>query len=95
MLSFVTRRRQKLLFICGSLNQTTQMHEIARKLPEYEHAYTPYYVDGPLELARRARLIEFTVAGEKLRRRCLAYLERHRLPLDLHGRDGGYDLVLS
>ena len=104
MLSPVTRSSQRILFICGSLNQTTQMHEIARQLPEYEHAYTPYYVDGPLELARRARLIEFTVAGEKLRRRCLAYLERHRLPLDMAGRAGragqggqagGYDLVLS
>ncbi len=91
----MTRRRPKVLFICGSLNQTTQMHEIAQQLPEVEPAYTPYYVDGPLELARRARLIEFTVAGGKLRRRCLAYLERHRLPLDLHGKDGGYDLVLS
>jgi len=95
MLSSVTRSTNRILFICGSLNQTTQMHEIARQLPECEHAYTPYYVDGPLELARRARLIEFTVAGEKLRRRCLAYLERHRLPLDLHGRRGEYDLVLS
>jgi hypothetical protein len=91
----VTRPRPKVLFICGSLNQTTQMHEIAEQLPEIEPAYTPYYVDGPLELARRARLIECTVAGGKLRRRCLAYLERHRLPLDLHGKDGGYELVLS
>ena len=91
----MTRSQPKILFICGSQNQTTQMHEIAQELPGHEHAYTPYYVDGPLELARRARMIEFTVAGEKLRRRCLAHLERHRLPVDLHGRQGGYDLVLS
>jgi len=78
------------------------MHQIARQLPDCEPAFTPYYVDGLLELARRARLLEFTVAGEKLRRRCLAYLERHRLPLDvggggggMAGKAGGYDLVLS
>ena len=95
MTKATTPARGRLLFLCGSLNQTTQMHQIARELPEFEHAFTPYYVDGLLELARRARMIEFTVAGEKLRRRCLAYLTRHRLPLDIEGRDGGYDLVLS
>jgi hypothetical protein len=87
--------RQKILFICGSINQTTQMHQIARELPEYEHAFTPYYVDGFLEHCRQAGLLEFTVAGNKLRRRCEDYLSRHGLPVDPHGRSGGYDLILS
>jgi hypothetical protein len=89
------RRRKRILFICGSLNQTTQMHQIARQLPEYDHAYTPYYGHGYIEALRRARCLEFTVLGDKLRRRCLDYLEREGLPIDLHGRRGGYDLVLS
>jgi hypothetical protein len=91
-------RRRKILFICGSLNQTTQMHQIARQLPEHDHAYTPYYGHGYIEALRRARCLEFTVLGYKLRRRCLDYLERHRLPLDMHGAhgsSGGYDLVLT
>ena len=29
----MSERRQKVLFVCGSLNQTTQMHQIARELP--------------------------------------------------------------
>jgi hypothetical protein len=87
--------RQKILFICGSLNQTTQMHQIAQQLPEYDHAYTPCYGHGLLEVLRRARCLEFTVVGYKLRRRCLDYLERHRLPLDLHGAAGGYDLAVT
>jgi hypothetical protein len=87
--------RQRILLICGSLNQTTQMHAIAQQLPEYDHAYTPYYGHGALEALRRARCLEFTVLGYKLRRRCLDYLERHRLPVDLHGAAGGYDLVLT
>ncbi len=87
--------RQRILLICGSLNQTTQMHEIAQQLPEYDHAYTPYYGHGALEALRQARCLEFTVLGYKLRRRCLDYLERHRLPVDLHGAAGGYDLVLT
>jgi hypothetical protein len=91
-------RRKKILFICGSLNQTTQMHQIAQQLPEHDHAYTPFYGHGYIEALRRARCLEFTVLGYKLRRRCLDYLARHRLPLDMHGAAGGgdgYDLVLT
>jgi hypothetical protein len=88
-------RRRRILFICGSLNQTTQMHQIAQQLPELDHAYTPYYGHGYIEALRRARCLEFTVLGFKLRRRCLDYLERHRLPIDFHGAAGGYDLVLT
>ena len=86
---------RKILLICGSLNQTTQMHQIARELPEYEHAFTPYYGHGAIDLLRRAHMIEFTVLGYKLRRRCLDYLQRHGLPIDLHGKAGEYDLVLT
>jgi hypothetical protein len=87
--------RPRILFVCGSINQTTQMHQIARELPDHEHAFTPYYCDAPLEWARRAKLAEFTVAGDRLARRCLDYLERERLPVDHRGRRGPYDLVVS
>jgi len=85
---------KKILFIGGSLNQTTQMHQVAREMPECEHAFTPYYVDGTLEACRRLGLIEFTVAGNKLRRRCEGYLREQGWTVDTHGRAGGYDLVV-
>jgi len=87
--------RRRIRYICGSLSQTTQMHQVARQLPEHDAFYTPYYDDGTLEWLRRARMLEFTVLGFKLRERCLAYLEKHALPLDLHGRQSPYDLVLT
>jgi hypothetical protein len=87
--------KQRILFICGSLNQTTQLHQIAQYLPEYEHWYTPYYADGLLEIARRLRLLEFTILGYKLRKRCEEYLERHQLPVDMHGAADNYDLVVT
>jgi hypothetical protein len=87
--------RPRILFICGSLNQTTQLHQIATHLPEYDHFYTPYYADGLLEIARRLRLLEFTILGYKLRNRCLEYLNRQGLALDMHGAAGDYDLVLT
>jgi hypothetical protein len=89
------RSRGRILFICGSLNQTTQMHQVARQLAEHEPRFTPYYGDGLLDLARRAGLAEFSVLGEKLRARCLAYLKEHGLAVDLHGREGGYDLAVT
>ena len=45
---------KKILFICGSLNQTTQMHQIASHLMnEYDCYFTPYYADGMEDLAAR------------------------------------------
>ena len=87
--------RRRVLFIGGSLNQTTQMHQVARELAEWDQAFSPYYVDGVLEIARRAGLAEFTIVGDKLRARCMGYLESHRLPVDVGGRRGPYDLVVT
>jgi len=77
------------------MNQTTQMHAISEHLPEYEHAFSPYYCDGPLELLRRLGLIQFTIAGNKLAGRCRGYLQSHGLPIDYQGTNGPYDLVLT
>jgi hypothetical protein len=87
--------RPKVLFICGSLNQTTQMHKVAQELDACDARFTPYYADGVLEVARRLGLVEFTILGGKLRQRCLAYLEKHRLPLDVGGRASDYELVVA
>ena len=87
--------RRRIFFICGSMNQTTQMHQISRHLPEYEHSFSPYYFDGPTEILRRLGLVEFTIAGNKLADRCRGYLREHDLPVDYQGRSGLYDLVLT
>ncbi len=85
----------RVLFICGSINQTTQLHQIAGQLPEAEAFYTPYYGGPILDFARKARLCEFSIGGTRLTRRCLEYLERHELNIDPHGRRGNYDLVVT
>jgi hypothetical protein len=77
------------------MNQTTQMHQISEHLPTYEHSFSPYYCDGPTEILRRWGLIEFTIAGNKLARRCRSYLQNHGLPIDYQGKNGPYDLVLT
>jgi len=85
----------RLLFVCGSMNQTTQMHQIASELPEYDHCFSPYYADGTLEVLRKLHLIEFTVAGNRSARRAQDYIEQHGLKLDRGGRAGSYDLVFT
>lgn len=87
--------KKKILFICGSINQTSQMHKIATHLPEYENWFTPYYGDAVIELLRRLNLLEFSILGNKLLRRCLNYLTTYDLPMDFRGTRHDYDLVVT
>src|SRR6185436_15475557 len=88
--------RKKILFICGSINQTTQMHQIARELPEYDLWFTPYYTDGWVEyLMLKPGFLNWTIAGKKLAKRCTDYLDKHNLRVDYRGAQGGYDLAFT
>src|SRR5262249_45074872 len=85
----------RALFICGSINQTTQMHKIAQQLVEYENFFTTYYDDGYPDALRRLRLTESKPPGSNLSARSLAYLQRHHLAIDQAGRNGPYDVVVT
>lgn len=89
------RMKKRIMFICGSMNQTTQMHQISRQLTEYEQAFTPYFCDGFDEILRRLGLMEFTIIGNKLAGRCQRYLEDHGLSIDYQAKNGPYDLVVT
>jgi hypothetical protein len=39
-------RQPRALFICGSINQTTQMHQIAQQLVECDCFFSTYYDDA-------------------------------------------------
>ncbi len=85
----------KVFFICGSLNQTTQMHQIAAELPDCAASFSPYYGDAFLTRLRALGLVEQTIGGNKLRQRCLDYLTQQALDVDMDGQRGGYDLVVT
>jgi len=87
--------KKKIFFICGSMNQTTQMHQIAQHLGEYDHAFSPFYVHGFDEFLRRLGMIEFTIAGNKLANLCREYLQDQGLPVDEKGHNRPYDLVVT
>ena len=88
-------RIPRVLFICGSRNQTTQMIQVADELTDCAQAFTPYYGGPPYRLLSRLGLLEFTIAGHKMRRRCADLLRSKDYPLDVDGWAGGYDLVVT
>ncbi len=88
--------RKKILFICGSRNQTTQMHQISEHLSdEFDCWFTPYYASGHVEFMRRIGLTEMTIMSRRFTERCLQYLEEHSLAVDIRGELHRYDLVLT
>jgi hypothetical protein len=87
--------KPRVLFICGSNNQTTQMHQIAQQLFECDCFFTTYYDDGYPMTLKKLRLTETTPLGFKISARALAYLQRHNLALDQEGLNGPYDLVVT
>jgi hypothetical protein len=87
--------KKKILFVCGSMNQTTQMHQIAERLPDYDHYFTPFFSDGLLGLASEIGMLEFTIMGKKRAGRAIDYLLTNHLRLDIGGRQHRYDLVVT
>jgi hypothetical protein len=88
-------RRRRILFIGGSLNQTTMMHKVGLHLTDHACYYTPFYSDGLLRWMTERRLLEFTVLGGAMRRDTDRYLTIHSLPRDERGLRGDYDLIVT
>lgn len=87
---------KKILFICGSLNQTTQMHQIARHLMDtYECHFTHYYADGVENAAAKMGWLNFTVLGGRHWRETDEYFKRNQLKVDPRGEGHDYDLVFT
>ncbi len=87
--------KPKILFIGGSLNQTTIMHQISKELPECEAYFTPYYASGPLWVMTKLKMLEFTIMGGEFKRKTLEYIKSNNLRLDFEGKNDDYDLVLT
>jgi hypothetical protein len=86
---------ENILFICGSLNQTTQMHQIAQQMGAYNCYFTPYYVDGLEQILAKTGLLDFTVLGGRHQKDTRGYLASQNLPTDEGGKGRSYDLVIT
>ncbi|MBK8249820.1 MAG: hypothetical protein IPK85_20875 [Gemmatimonadetes bacterium] len=88
-------RAPRVLFIGGSMNQTTQMHQVAKAFGDCDPWFTAHYASGIEQAAAAAGILDFTVLGGQARRRSEAYFAAHGLNVDYAGRRGGYDLVVT
>jgi hypothetical protein len=77
-----SRVARKIFYICGSINQTTQMHQIARQLPEHRAIFSPYYGNLDFDFLKAIGALESTIGGHKLSRRCLDYLHANDVEVD-------------
>jgi hypothetical protein len=87
--------RRRILFVGGSLNQTTMVHKVAAELAEHERVFTPYYADGLLRWAAEREWLGFTILGGRPRATSEAFLREQGAAIDPRGAGGRWDLVVT
>jgi hypothetical protein len=87
--------QENVLFICGTLHQTTMMHQIARQLDSFNCYFTPYYLGGVLEQSGQKGWLDFSAVGGRHCQATKSYLLREKLPLDVGGRRHNYAAVVT
>lgn len=83
MLEYTMFRKKKILFIIGSPNQASQMHQIALQLPEYECFFSQLYSKHPvIRAVVRTGMLDTTILAGEFRRKGDEYLSKHHLRND-------------
>ena len=89
-------RVPRVLFVGGSPNQTGQMLQIARALPEVEAWFTPYYTDWVHQVMLfKGGATEMSINGHKRRGICADTLNVRGLRIDLGAERNDYDLWVT
>jgi len=89
--------RKKILFITGSINQTSQMHQISQHLNGYDCWFSQLFPDS-LFLKSVLKYTPFangTVLTGQFKERSENYLKQHGLQIDYGGNLNKYDLVVN
>lgn len=87
--------KKKVLFIGGTLNQTTIIHQVAVHLEKsVDCFFTPFYSDGLLDWMAEKSLLDFTLLGGKAKEKTLHYFDQNGLTIDPKGVFHEYDLVV-
>ncbi|MCX6174701.1 MAG: hypothetical protein NTZ27_08135 [Ignavibacteriales bacterium] len=87
--------KKKILFICGSLNQTSMMHQISQHLQDFNCFFTPYYTDGFINYLVSIGYIKFSILNGQFRLKTEDYLRKNNLKLDYRGVSYDYDLIYT
>ena len=89
--------KKSILFIGGSLNQTSMVHAVASQLAgDHDCWFTPFYPEPGLQTAlQRAGALDFCIMGGQFLAQTQRYLEENELPVDYGGQRHDYDLVVT
>jgi hypothetical protein len=87
--------KKKVLLICGSLNQTSMMHQISLYLGDYDCYFSPYYSDKFINFFAQRGILDFTILGGNFRKNTENYLLDNKLNVDYRGLNNNYDLVFT
>lgn len=86
--------KKKILFIIGSPNQTSQMHQIASHLADYDCFFTQFYTENPIgKFLIWSGAFNNTIIWGKFKRKADEYLVKHNLQNDYKAKLNKYDLV--
>lgn len=84
----MTTAKPKILFVMGSLNQTSQMHQVAQHLPEYDAYYTQFFGNHPIiRLVTNAGLMDMSIMGpgSKFMQMSREYMAANNMKYDYRG----------
>lgn len=88
-------RKKKVLFIGGSINQTSMMYQISQYLHDCECWFSPYYGDGYIDFLAKKGYLDFSILGGEFKRRTEEYLKNNHLKIDYKGTRNNYDIVFT
>ncbi|MCK9281243.1 MAG: CDP-glycerol glycerophosphotransferase family protein [Melioribacteraceae bacterium] len=86
---------KKILFIGGSVNQTSMMHQISLKMEDCDCYFSPYYGDGYIDFFAKRGVLDFSILGGKFKKSTEDYIKTHQLKMDYKGEKNDYDLVFT
>jgi len=86
---------KKILFIGGSVNQTSMMHQISLKMENCDSYFSPYYGDGYIDFFAKRGVLDFSILGGKFKKSTEDYIKKHNLKMDYKGEKNDYDLVFT
>lgn len=87
--------KRKILFIGGSLNQTTMMYQISRYFRDDECWFSAYYGDEFLSFLSRHKALDFTILGGRQRSLTENFFKEKKLNVDYRGVKNNYDMVFT
>lgn len=91
----IMSNKKKIFFICGSMNQTMMMYQVAEHLMDYDLYFSAYYGDAEQDWAARQGLINFSILAGKFRRDTEQFIRDKGLQMDYKGKSHDYDLVVT